>query len=411
MIATIEFIALVLCSIAGGVLATYWGAVGFHVVRTMVMIPTARRGLALAAERGKKPWPRVCVVVPAHNEEASIGLVADSLAKQDYPALTAVFSLDRCTDRTGDRLRAVIGDKDHFEIVHISECPPEWSGKTNAIWRAVQDSHVARTADLYLFIDADTVLHPACVRACVALLESRGLGMLSLLSTLTADRWFEKIVQPAAGMELIRQYPIFRANASPESGNGRPFANGQFILITRAAYEAVGGHDAVHDALLEDIQIARELHARKIPAGMFMADRLLHCRMYGSWAEFTRGWKRIYIESANRKPARLRSHGLRVRVLGLDLPMLALLGIAGGLAFPGLGMAAGVALWLCAAGLALFMLVIGACYAISSTPVRYAPLYPLGAWNVWRIMQEAAADTERGVKTVWGGREYVLKAR
>lgn len=157
--------------------------------------------------------------------------------------------------------------------------------------------------------------------------------------------------------------------------------------------------------------MARELHARRIAAGVFLADGLMHCRMYAAWEEFRRGWKRIYIEAGNRRPRRLRAHGWRALVLGVGLPLVCVLGIAGALSWPGRGLAAGVALWACAAGLGVFMLAVGACYRMGRTPVWLAVLYPVGAWHVWRIMREAARDLERGEKVRWGGREYVLTAR
>ena len=48
---------------------------------------------------------------------------------------------------------------------------------------------------------------------------------------------------------------------------------------------------------------------------------------------------------------------------------------------------------------------------LGGTPVFLVPLYPFGVFNVWRIMRSGAHDLERGGKTVWGGREYVLQAR
>ena len=46
---TLEFISLLCCTIAGGVLAIYWGAVGYHALRTLIKIPSARSGLKIAA--------------------------------------------------------------------------------------------------------------------------------------------------------------------------------------------------------------------------------------------------------------------------------------------------------------------------------------------------------------------------
>src|SRR5204862_6144625 len=94
--------------------------------------------------------------------------------------------------------------------------------------------------------DADTSFTPGCVAASLALMRERKLDLLSLLSTLSFDTWFERIVQPAATLELMRQYPLTLANAAMDR---RPFANGQFMLFTREAYEDVGGHEAVKSSL------------------------------------------------------------------------------------------------------------------------------------------------------------------
>ena len=232
--------------------------------------------------------------------------------------------------------------------------------------------------------------------------------MLSLLSTMHHGAWFECVVQPAAGIELMRQYPIVRANAIKHR---RPFANGQFLLIKRDVYELIGGHEAVHAALLEDIEIARHLHWRGVPAGMMLADRMMYCRMYATWDEFRRGWKRIYTESANRKPGRMFRQGGRVRLLGTYLPAACLVGLIGGVLLSETQPLAPITLWVCAGAVALWMLVLFLCYAMGNTPAFFALAYPLGAWHAGGILREAASDLDRGVKTSWGGREYTLTKR
>src|SRR5690606_11146262 len=138
-----------------------------------------------------------------------------------------VFVLDRCTDHTERLLREELRGSaapdgaapdtldPRFTILPIASCPPDWAAKVHAIPRGVSDVPAARGAACLLFADADTVFHPACVRAALALLRHRRLAMLSLLSTLTVHAWFERLVQPAASLELLRQYPPIRANQPP----------------------------------------------------------------------------------------------------------------------------------------------------------------------------------------------------
>lgn len=414
---TIALLVLGLCAL---VTAVYWGALLVHFALTARQVPTARDGLRLwsAAGRGgadRSPPPRVCIIVPAHNEQAVIGGLAASLAAQDYPRdrLSFVFVLDRCTDDTRgviERAFAGAGD-DRYEIIEVSHCPEGWTGKVHAMWTAVRQSrHAAALAgdDLLLFADADTTFDPACTRATVALMRHRTLDMLSLLSTQHVSSWFEWVVQPAACLELVRQYPLRRANSHTKR---RPFANGQFIMFRRDAYERIGGHEPVKDEPLEDVHISRLAHAKGLRLGLFLADGMMFCRMYRDWPSFQRGWKRIYIESANRKVSRLRKIGWRLRLLGTLLPAASAASAAWGAAVWSQLPAgeAGIAPIVCILGavavLAYTVAVILTCRS-SRTPLAGAFAFPAGAWLAGTIILSAAADLASGKPMLWGGREY-----
>lgn len=413
---TMPIITILFCItliIAALGVAIYWGAVLYHIAKTMSTIPTCRDALALpAAEELRKPMaPKVCIIVPAHNEQGVVGKLAASLLKQTYPNLSVVFALDRCTDGTASEIREATGGADHMELLEIRDCPPDWAGKVNAIRVAVRTSKAAQAADLLLFTDADTEFDPDCVRAAVALLTSRSLGMLSIMSTLTTDRTFERIAQPAAGMELMRQYPLARANALTHR---RAFANGQFMLFTRACYNTVGGHEAVKDALLEDIELARLVERHGIPAGLFFADNLLRCRMYPNAEEFVKGWKRIYIEAANRRIRRLDVLADRARLVGAVLPNGVLLGTIALLVLGGLHVPSGLAapaVIVSLVALAIYLTALLWSYRIARVPLIWVFLYPLGAWQTGTILHAAAADLRAGTPVRWGGREYVREAR
>ncbi|MEX2217872.1 MAG: glycosyltransferase [Phycisphaerales bacterium] len=390
-------------------LAVFWAVALFRLVRTALMVPTARAGLRLPPPAG--PAPPVCAVIPAHNEEATIGGLVASLRAQDYPALRVVLCLDRCTDGTLAAVRRAIGGDGRFEVVEVAACPEGWAGKVNAV-AAGTATAAARGADLLLFADADTQLDPACIRACVALLRERRLDLLSLLSTLTCGRWFERLVQPAAGFELVREYPIVRANRRQSP---RAFANGQFMLIRREAFEGAGGHEAVHDELLEDLALARRLADAGRPIGVFLAAGLLRCRMYETWPAFRAGWKRIFVEASHRKLGRLRRNGFYATFSGAVLPALTLLNVPWSLLLLGAGGEAASAgemgLWLAGAGLVAWAAGNLAAYRMAGVPLWVLPGAPVGSWLLGRIMAEAATDLRDGVPIRWAAREYVRERR
>jgi cellulose synthase/poly-beta-1,6-N-acetylglucosamine synthase-like glycosyltransferase len=400
----------ILVLLAIGALGTlvYWSVAIFKIVRTFATVPTLRRGLTLPPPGPDAP--SVCIIIPAHNEENVIVQLVASLRAQDYPNLRIVLSLDRCTDATVSRAREHIGGDPRFEILELSACPEGWAGKVHAVHAGVTRSTYARDAAMLLFADADTVFHPGCVRAAVALFRERGLDMLSVLSTLTHDRWYEFCVQPAAGLELMRQYPITRANMSEDR---RAFANGQFMLFSAEAYRAIGGHEAVKDELLEDLELARRMAYANRPSGVFVADGILTCRMYHSWSEFVRGWKRIYTESAKRKDARLVKAAWQVRTFGALFPVMALVlailtlaGVPGDNASVRIGLGA-----LSISGLLVFWSATGMACRMGRTPPLCALLHPFGAWRVASILSSAARDLRTGAPTVWGGKSYVRERR
>jgi len=346
-------------------------------------------------------WPMVCVVVPAHNEERVIARLAESLKTQDYPSLSVVYALDRCDDGTRAEIVRVHGENDRVEIVEIDACPEGWAGKTHAAHAGVTRSAAAANADLLLFTDADTWFHPRCLRAAAAATEEKGLAMLSLLSTLDAHALWEVVAQPVAAMALLRQHPLDRVNSKRTR---RAFANGQFILFRADAYRQIGGHEAVKDAILEDLQLAKACKRAGLAWAVHPAGAMLRCRMYETLGEFRNGWRRIFIESARRRPSQLRGWAAELALTGVVLPLGSLAAFAlGAFSHNTLALAAG------ALGLAAWGVSVIVVWRAMRAPALAALLAPLGAIEVARVLAAAARDlTER--RTVrWGGREYQLE--
>ncbi|HVO89075.1 MAG TPA: glycosyltransferase, partial [Casimicrobiaceae bacterium] len=300
---------------------------------------------------------------------------------------------------------AIAGDP-RFEIVEIGACPDDWAGKVHAVYTAVNRARAAAEADYLLFCDADTLFAPGCIGSALALMRHRKLDLLSLLSTLRHERWYELVVQTAAAFELMTQYPLMLVNSVKER---RAFANGQFMLFRREAYEAVGGHGAVKTALLEDLALARLIEAKRRTAGVFLSAGLFHCHMYSDWRQFRRGWKRIYIESANRRARRLELSARRIRWLGTFLPGWMLAAGVLGAVMTAIGSSFDAPFWmLWLVALAVWIGALVRISMLSRAPVWTAPLHIVGAWLTANLLGEAAADLQTGKPTTWGGRQYDL---
>lgn len=393
-------------------LLVFWGAVHFQVWRTSLRVPTARRGISLArrAIGREAELPSVCVVIPAHNEAKIIGDLVSSLREQDYPKLRFVFALDRCKDQTREVIERVAAGDARFEVIEITSCPEQWAGKVHALWTGVNGSESAKAAEILLFADADTTFSASCVHATVALMRERGLGLLSLLSTLSHETWYERVVQPAAAFELVHQYPMVQANRERPR---RPFANGQFLMMTREAYWAIGGHEAVKDELLEDLAIARRSAEKQVRMGVFLADGVMHCRMYPDWKAFRRGWKRIFTEGFQRRVGRLKKGARLVRLTCSVLPVLTVV-LMGAWAALTLPLQRSIDIWPAYVGGAALLTWVSALvrvYRQGHSPVWAVFMNPVGAWVVADILMEAARDLETGTPTVWGGKAYARPVR
>ncbi len=387
--------------IAGAAMvAVYWAIVLGRLATLLPKLPRVRSGLAVEAPAGG--WPSVSIIVPAHNEERVVEACAATLLASDYPSLQVVMVLDRCTDRTRELLRPFEARDARLKVIENRDCPPDWAGKCNAARVGVEHA----TGEYLLFTDADVEFDPQLVRASMGMASRDGRDLLSLLPTLTTETWFERVVQPVAAMTLLRMYPIEKVN---HERYRRPFANGQFMLFSRAMYERIGGHASVKDDLLEDIAFARGVEAAGGRGGIAIADGMLVVNMYATLAAMRTGWKRIFIEACKRKIARLRQNAFRVVSLGVLAPLLQVAAIVAGMVLGGAAVVVAIAIVCGGMLLQCFALVV--IFAVSRSPISGAFFFPLGSLIVAKALWDGASDLASGRPVRWGGRDYVLTPR
>ena len=373
----------------------FWIGVAFRLCMMAQTQATIREGLHLPEPTDAS----VSIVIPAHNEERVIDKCATSLRNQTHKNLQIIFVLDRCSDRTLEILQKHAKDDDRVSIIENDSCPEGWAGKCNAARIGASEA----TGEWLLFTDADTKFDKELVRCAVASAIKRNASLLSILSTLTITKTFERIAQPIASTFLVRQYPVDKVNREHRT---RPFANGQFLLFSRKAYEEIGGHEAVKEALLEDIAFAKKIDRHTGGrVQLLFADGLLKCSMYPTFEAFKTGWKRIYIESHSRDVKKLRGSAITALVVGVLLPFVGILGMLyGALDSPPL-------FWLSVASVATFAFVIAWLYRINGAPLIFALLSPIGIIAVACILFGAASVLKNRKPICWGGKEYILEPR
>ena len=219
------------------------------------------------------------VIVPARNEEACLGACLESLAG----AVGCKFRNYRGKRWLQRRYTAIAQAVPSVRVVDAGPPPPGWTGKNNAM---AAGAKVAR-GEWLLFTDADTVHKPGSLARAVAEAQKHGAALLSYSPEQEVHGFWEKAVMPVIFAELAATY---RPSQVSDPRSTAAAANGQYILISREAYDAIGGHAVVSSSLLEDVGLARAVKAsgRKI-FFRYGADAV-RTRMYRSFAQLREGW-------------------------------------------------------------------------------------------------------------------------
>lgn len=230
--------------------------------------------------------PKITLIIPARNEQATIERCVRGALAQDYNNYTVIVVDDHSTDDTPHILRRLADEfGEHLRIVTGRPLPRGWVGKCNACLHGAQH---AEPGDWLLFLDADTVPQPGLLAALVAFAQARDLDVLSVLPFNELPTLPERWVLPVFYQFALTAFPL-RANLSPEAPAQTVIANGQCLLIRASAYWAIGGHEAVKDKVLEDIELAQALRRAGFRVGLATAFDFLHVRMYRSFGEIAQG--------------------------------------------------------------------------------------------------------------------------
>ena len=227
--------------------------------------------------------PRVSVIIPARDEERSIGIALASHLSQDYPDFEVIVVNDRSSDRTGEILAALARKDSRITAVTGLEPPAGWLGKPHALHAGAS----VATGELLLFADADVVYDPRTLAEAVSLLESRELDFLALLPRLATEGFWESVLMPfvlgayftGIGFLANLDWPRWAA-AGGGAGN----------LVRRRVYDALGGHAAIKDSVIDDVHLALRSKRAGFRTRVARAEDRVSVRMYRGLFEVVNGF-------------------------------------------------------------------------------------------------------------------------
>ncbi len=242
--------------------------------------------------------PSLSIVIPARNEERDVETCVRSVLAQRHPNAETIVVDDRSEDATRAILERLAGEYPALRVVAGEPLPEGWVGKP---WALVQGFAAARGSWI-LFTDADTTHEPGAAAAAQRFARSRGLRACSLLTDQTMITLAERALLPSI------LWTIAFGSGGLDAINDRnnveaALFNGQFLMVEREAYEAIGTHAAVRGEVAEDLELARRFKSDgRFDVALVGANGLVRTRMYRSFGELWSGFVKNFALGVRGRP-------------------------------------------------------------------------------------------------------------
>lgn len=262
----------------------YFAAViGFLFVKTATLLVNLRAFPTLRSRSTVLDLPAVSVLVPARNEAERLAVTLPAIVAQE--AAEVLVLDDESTDGTAEVARRLTTGQRHVRLVEGRAAPAGWVGKS---WACHQLADLAASPVL-AFCDADIALRPGAIRAAVLEMQRQEADVFSVFPRQRTVRLGERLLVPLVDDALLSllPHPLLRIDV-PSAAT----ANGSLLLITRSAYERLGGFESVKAQIVEDVALARRTRRLGLRLGLALGGELVGARMYDGYGEAVRGLAR-----------------------------------------------------------------------------------------------------------------------
>jgi len=271
--------------------------------------------------------PSVSALIPARNEEAVIAACIESLARQQEISEIIVVD-DQSTDGTAGVVRNLIGKYPRVRLFQTDSLPDGWVGKNHALWSGVQQAKGA----WLLFTDADAEHETNSAARALQIAREHEAALVSFSPEQVTENWYEKALIPYIYLRLAKLFAYDDVN-DPKSPAAA--ANGQFLMIRRDVYDAIGGHAGVAGEVLEDVAIAMRVKGAGQRIWFASGKGIVRVRMYRSFDSMWHGWKKNLYRLVGGRPwaafreieSSLPWIPLLLILIGLKSPLIFLFGV------------------------------------------------------------------------------------
>lgn len=202
--------------------------------------------------------PSITVIVPARNESINVAACLQSLLDQQYPTLQIIAIDDRSTDSTGaimDSLAAQYPSK--LSVIHITELPAGWLGKTHAMALAARSTIALHRPDYLLFTDADILFRADTLRLALAHAVATAADHLVILPSMLVKTLGEGMI--LAYLQVMSLWAVRPWRISDPKALRDAIGVGAFNLFRTHVYQQIGGFESLRMEIVEDLRIGRRI--------------------------------------------------------------------------------------------------------------------------------------------------------
>ena len=250
---------------------------------------------ALAEVAASTQPVRVAVCIPARNERENIEACVRSVLSSREVDVRAYVYDDESTDGTGEILARLAAEDARVVVVPRRALPTGWNGKQHACFRMAEHGLAYDPAlEWFLFTDADVRFEPDAVARALGFAQRANAALVSTVPREVTGSVGEMLLIPLIHFVLMGYLPFGRMRATLDPAASA--ACGQFILVSRAAYRASGGHEGFRDSMHDGVKFPRAVRRAGLRTDLYDGTESVSCHMYRGFSQTWRGFAKNAFE-------------------------------------------------------------------------------------------------------------------
>ena len=265
----------------------------------------ARRGRRLETQppfpADSDATPALSVVLAACNEEEKLPAAFRTLLAQEYPGAFEIVAID---DRSADATPALLDDLAaegagrgvRVMVLHLTELPQGWLGKTHALYRGAQ----AAEGRWLLFTDADIHFAPDALSRAVRFAEEERLHHLVSFMRLDLRGFWENVFGLTFSFFFFLKFRPWRVR-NPKTKEY--LGVGGFNMVRRDAYASIGTHRAIALEVADDMELGRRIKNAGFASEVIGAGDLISVRWQEGFSGLMNGLTKNAYAGLDYKPS------------------------------------------------------------------------------------------------------------